>query len=104
MLDYLRHQLAYEAVKYACSRRMMCECGTILDVDDAVLVTNAGPDVAGAGAGVSCGECFDTAVEETAKKHGISFVGAILLATDGGADIDDGRVLRKLLRNAGALS
>jgi hypothetical protein len=53
-MEFLERQLNREAVRYAVQRAIFCpDCGGILDMDDAVLITGSG------GAGVACGACWD---------------------------------------------
>lgn len=79
-----------ELLRYAVSQKMFCECGEILDVDDAVLI------ITGAGAGVNCCKCFDKDVKKSAKGASLSYVEAVTRAIDNGAEIVDSRIFKKL--------
>lgn len=73
-------------VRAAVMRAIFCpDCGHILDIRDAVLVTGT------RGAAVACGRCFDRQINTAAEKSG--FTRAQVLELFGPDGIDDGRTL-----------
>jgi len=94
MFDGLKTKAAQEAVRYAVQRALTCPtCSRILDMDDAVLVTSK------SNAGIACGKCYDKQALKLARKAKLSVGEYHVSLHNQGITVDDGRVLKKLVRN-----